>query len=1822
MGKTSHNMNTTTKYFFHKPIIWFGVVLCFAASNVYAQTVIFQSGFEAADPVFTGSSGANTTVTQPIASTPNTGVNSGKIFATATNTSFTGSIITGSTIPFVAGRYYTIDVYARVGTVATSTLKIGKTSTATNAAMVALTGGDQLLWPGSANVTSATYALKTVTFLATATESKYVGIQVVSGAAGGSVSTIYIDDIRITEYIDAPCGAYCSSAGTTNTVGYISNVLFNTVNRTSIFDGYICTGTSTTVNRECSYDLTVEKTNNGAYTTYTAAWIDWNKDGVFNTTDEYVLTSGSTAAASGVTSRTQSITIPITATLGNTKMRVFYKYNTTIATNGCDNGTIYEDVEDYDITIISPVLPSCASGYFPISGATLSSCSSTTASLSWTAPIECVSNYKVYFDQNPSPTTLVSTQPGLSYTTGALAAGTYYWKIVPTNSVGDATGCTIQSFILSATIAAPTAPNVSYCSAPYVFTLSATGGSYSNYFWYDASSGGNFLGSGSTYTTPSLGSTTSYYVEDANLTSEANLLVNSTAGSLSAGKLAIGFNVTNSTANTLIITQVSERFSSLATGTADVYYRSGTYVGNMTSSAGWTAVGNSLPFNVTSTAVPTLMDIPDIIIPAGATYGFYIFIDRINCYYNGAAANVSDANIAIAAGSVVSASPTAAFTGGTLVATASFVGNVYYQIKSCISSRTTCQAIFDAAIIGGSNYGIYAPDGTITVTDCQIINNTNSICGGNAFRVGTGTAPVTNVAYTNVLIASMNVINAGDATNGYTNCTSTNMNMVTAAGSPDWTSSSAPLTGTGSPKTVSYTTTGRKTVLLAPAVNSTVTLFSDNFEGTASGWTGQATSTPGSSQNYWVMGTTSTAKSGWYTGGSGGCGANNTVLTGSYSPRVSYYKSGNPGAGLYCNYSAAAVATANLRLISPSFSTVGYSSVTLTFNYVGVMNANDNVQLQYKIGAGAWTNIAGELYNASVATTTLRTVALPAACDAQASVYIGWNFNSTTAASSAPPTFIIDDIAVTKTVSVANVYTDFNNMLMAAPTGGSISGVTPLCSGTSGTFSSSTSGTPGFTYVWSVVDPAGCSSSVTGGTTSASSITFTNPLATAQTFSVNVAVSSECCGVLTPPTTYTVTVNPPPVAPTASATPSPICPGASSTLAATAPASCSFQWYDAATGGSLLASTASYAVTPAVTTSYYVQATTIAGCPGPRATVTVTVTPTTAPVTVNGSSCGAGNITVSISAPVAGYIYNFYTGSCGGALVQSNTATSYTAFTAATTTYYVNAVAPGGCAASTCQTATATIGSPANPLVWLGAVGGLNNWFNTANWTGGCLPTCTDNVLIPAPTGNNPDIGFNPAGPAACKDITLGSSGTPTLSFSDSKAELDVCGNFTHTTTLTTGNLGRVVFMGTTAQTYTRTGTGSFNDVTLNNTAGTATLTIGGANDMVLGTAGTFTFQSGKVITNANKLIINNIDPASMSGYAAGRYVEGNLRRYLNTAATGTYDFPVGIANNGISTNCYELARVNFTQAPATITYLTAYFNGWGGSVPGALGSTECLATYNNVALDNGYWQIDAPASTNNNGMYDMTLYNTAYSNAAAGWTIMSMHSPSVTWALLNGDGSSGTCVVSPVTAVLRKNMKGFSKFATAQSTTPLPIELLTFEAAYNGKTVDVKWITASEVNNNYFTVERSTNAIDFNDIGTVPSKAINGNSSSPLDYYLNDADVQSGVYYYRLKQTDFNGTYNYSNIVSVTIDDNAIFIIKPNPTTTTSDVIYTCFGSENATLKVFDYRGRLVVSKDLLCTKGQNITTIDLSEQPDGMFFVTLTTNEKVYKTKLLKSK
>ncbi|MEO6904009.1 MAG: GEVED domain-containing protein [Bacteroidia bacterium] len=1073
----------------------------------------------------------------------------------------------------------------------------------------------------------------------------------------------------------------------------------------------------------------------------------------------------------------------------------------------------------------------------------------------------------------------------------------------------------------------------------------------------------------------------------------------------------------------------------------------------------------------------------------------------------------------------------------------------------------------------GASYGIYAPGVISGITDCEIYAQ------GGSGTAGCLVCSPTDAAYVNKTISTFPVITATNVS-----CTNKSITLATAASSPTW-SGSSPISGSGASTNVTFTTTGRKDVTMT------------------SGVTCPSAASPTASPNATIPdyscsgGISSNIVISGYTGCTINT-ANITVLVNITHTRVYdlvlFLIAPN---GKILSLAAHNSPSGGANFTNTIFSDAGSSNISSgTAPYTGTYKPRGYIGTDCKTSdVATFAAIAGAGYNPTGTWTLFVSDGAPSN---PGGILLNWTLNLP---------------AATGGGFGASTYTGFTNMMMAPPSSGTITGTANGCPDLYN-YASSTAGTPGITYSWSISPTTGVT--ITSPTASATDITFPN---STTTYTVTCTPNSECCGALTA-VTYTTTINASPVVPTASASNASPCTGGTTTLTATAPASSSYAWYDDPTKGNLLGTGASYTI-PSVTTGltiYYVEAVNVKGCASTaRKAVNVTGTVTTTPTTSGGvSRCGAGVVTLSISSPQAGYIYTWYTGSCGGTQVQSNTSSTYTSTLSSTTTYYVSATAPG-CSPSSCATVTATVNASPPSLTWLGTTSGANNWFTPSNWVGGCLPSCGSNVTIPA-TSNNPDIGFNAAGGAACKNLVLQASAV--LSFSDSKAELSICGNFTHTGTFTSNNKGVVLFIGTTAQTYIKTGAGDLNSVVLNNSAGTPTLTL--SSDMTLGSAGNFTFQRGKVITGTNNLIIKNTENTSIDGYNATSYVEGNLRRYINSGATGSYDFPVGQSTQG-----YQLAGIEFTQAPSSISYLTANFQMY-GSLPGPLnlwdGPTTCSGIYNQNALNNGYWTISANTANNNSGMYNMTLYSTTYSNNYSGYTIMSKHNGSSSWGLVNGDGSIGNCVQSPITAVRRNNMKGFSSFGIAQGSNPLPIELLFFAAGYNNKSVDVTWSTASEKNNNYFTIERSQDAQNFIVIGKVASKAIAGNSITTLNYFFKDIDVKPGVYYYRLKQTDFDGQYVYSALATVTIDgeeENNVMIVKPNPTIGKADIVYIAKNTTYSQLSVLDSRGELILSEKIRSEKGNNKYTIDLSKHIDGIYYIMLSVEDKVYKSKIFKN-
>ena len=171
---------------------------------------------------------------------------------------------------------------------------------------------------------------------------------------------------------------------------------------------------------------------------------------------------------------------------------------------------------------------------------------------------------------------------------------------------------------------------------------------------------------------------------------------------------------------------------------------------------------------------------------------------------------------------------------------------------------------------------------------------------------------------------------------------------------------------------------------------------------------------------------------------------------------------------------------------------------------------------------------------------------------------------------------------------------------------------------------------------------------------------------------------------------------------------------------------------------------------------------------------------------------------------------------------------------------------------------------------------------------------------------------------------------------------------------------------------------------------------------------------------------------------------------------------------------------------------------------------------------------------------------------------------------------------------------------ATAiQPPAPLPVELLYFTAKPKDGKVQLNWATASEKNNNGFAVERSADAQTFT---TVLTKEGQGTTSARTDYSAVDAKPLTGLSYYRLKQTDFDGKTVYTPVVAVRMGSQGEFSLYPNPTQDVLHIVTANGLTENVAVRITELTGRVAIQ-----TRLGSEGTISLKALPTGTYLVTV---------------
>lgn len=202
-----------------------------------------------------------------------------------------------------------------------------------------------------------------------------------------------------------------------------------------------------------------------------------------------------------------------------------------------------------------------------------------------------------------------------------------------------------------------------------------------------------------------------------------------------------------------------------------------------------------------------------------------------------------------------------------------------------------------------------------------------------------------------------------------------------------------------------------------------------------------------------------------------------------------------------------------------------------------------------------------------------------------------------------------------------------------------------------------------------------------------------------------------------------------------------------------------------------------------------------------------------------------------------------------------------------------------------------------------------------------------------------------------------------------------------------------------------------------------------------------------------------------------------------------------------------------------------------------------------------------------------------------------------------------------------------FKAFNLANKNIALPIKLIAFNTKLKNNNVSITWSTAAEINNDYFTIERSSDGEHFEPLFT---KRGAGNSTVTLEYEANDPNPLDGYSYYRLKQTDFDGHFTYSEVETIKnkggndIDETQIEVtsISPNPFSEEFKIDFILKEKTSVEVNMISAKGEVVFKDIVLAEDGYNsYTYTDSKGLPAGYYFVTLSYKDQKVTKKILKN-
>lgn len=478
--------------------------------------------------------------------------------------------------------------------------------------------------------------------------------------------------------------------------------------------------------------------------------------------------------------------------------------------------------------------------------------------------------------------------------------------------------------------------------------------------------------------------------------------------------------------------------------------------------------------------------------------------------------------------------------------------------------------------------------------------------------------------------------------------------------------------------------------------------------------------------------------------------------------------------------------------------------------------------------------------------------------------------------------------------------------------------------------------------------------------------------------------------------------------------------------------------------------------------------------------------------------------------------------------------------------------------------------------------------------------TCRNLTLAGSSAGSQNAIfeGFNNSSSVTINGNLIVSSGGK-LDLSDGNSmtndlTLSLKGNFINNADISDVEIGNssIVLNGNQQQEINCPANSIFSDLTINNTSGLPVML---SNSLFV--ERTLNLQNGKIDLNGQTLTLGtSTNVGSVVGANSNSYIiswngADNGTIVHNVASVGnSYLFPMGdelnytpfevILNSGTLSNATLTGKVRPSMHPNLGTATHYLSRHW---IIEQTGITNPL-----YDVEYGYSSSDIIGS-------DAFIYPAKYN--AGGW--QSCNESGSNAMVGNGSVNSGSRTLT------WSGITSFSEFTGVGTGTALPIELLDFSAEPTDKVVNLQWITSSEINNSHFTIERSTDGVTFKKVLEMPGA---GNSNTVRTYKAIDESPAMGVSYYRLKQTDFNGDFTYSEWVVINFTgDEEISLESVFADRATGNVFIRCNNPENQKVNVhiFDSGGKIVHSSSQMSASSNWNGSVNVGNLSKGTYVI-----------------